>query len=64
MLIQRLLQLVVLAIVVMAGVGLLAFVLQIAGWVLGIALKVLVVLVVAAGVLRFIELVRQKKRRR
>ena len=41
----------------MAGLGLLVFVLQIAGWLLGLALKVLVVLVVAAGVLRFIELV-------
>ncbi|HEX8299170.1 MAG TPA: hypothetical protein VF594_08430 [Rubricoccaceae bacterium] len=64
MLIQRLLQLVVLAIVLMAALGLLVFVLQIAGWLFGIALKVLVVLIIAAGVLRFIELVREKQRRR
>ena len=64
MLIQRLLQLVVIAIVVMAGLALLVFVLQLAGLLLGLALKVLVVLVVAAGVLRFIELVKDKQRRR
>ncbi len=64
MLIQRLLQLVVIAIVVMAGLGLLVFVLQMAGWMFGLALKVLVVLVVAAGVLRFVELVREKQRKR
>ena len=64
MLIQRLLQLVVIAIVLMAGLGLLVFVLQIAGWLLVLALKVLAVLVVGAGVLRFIELVRAKQRTR
>lgn len=64
MLIQRLLQLVVLAIVVMAGLGLLVFVLNLAGWLLGLALKVLAVLVVAAAVLRLIELVKQKQRTR
>lgn len=64
MLIHRLLQLVVLAIVLMAALGLLVFVLQIAGWLFGLALKVLAVLIVAAGVLRFIELVREKQRRR
>ena len=64
MLIQRLLQLVVIAIVVMAGLGLLVFVLQLTAWLLGLALKVLVVLVVAAGVLRFVELVRDKQRQR
>ena len=35
-----------------------------AGWLFGLALKVLAVLIVAAGVLRFIELVREKQRRR
>lgn len=64
MLIQRLLQLVVIAIVVMAGLGLLVFVLKLTGWLLGLALKVLVVLVVAAAVLRFVELVRDKQRQR
>lgn len=64
MLIQRLLQLLVIAIVVMAGLGLLVFVLKMAGWLLGLALKVLLVLVVAAAVLRFVELVREKQRGR
>lgn len=64
MLIQRLLQLVVLAIVVMAGLGLLVFVLNLAGWLFGLALKVLAVLVVAAAVLRLVELVKQKQRTR
>lgn len=64
MLIQRLLQLVVLAIVVMVGLGLLVFVLNLAGWLLGLALKVLAVLVVAAAVLRLVELVKQKQRTR
>lgn len=64
MLIQRLLQLVVIAIVLMAGLGLLVFVLQISAWLLVLALKVLAVLVVGAGVLRFIELVREKQHRR
>ena len=64
MLIQRLLHLVVIAIVLMAGLGLLMFVLQIAGWLLVLALKVLAVLVVGAGALRFVELVREKQHRR
>ena len=64
MLIQRLIQLVVIAIVVMAGLGVLAFVLQLAGWLLGFAVKVLLVLMVVAAVLRFVELVREKQGRR
>lgn len=64
MLIQRLLQLLVLAIVVMAALGLLVFVLKMAGWLLGLALRLLVVLVVAAAVLRFVELYRAKQRPR
>lgn len=64
MLIQRLLQLVVIAIVVIAAVGLLVFVLQIAGVLLGLAVKVLVVLVIAAAVLRFIEVLKEKQGRR
>jgi len=64
MLIQRLLQLVVIAIVLMAGLGLLAFVVGQLWWLFGVAIKVLLVLVVAAGVLRFVELVREKQRGR
>lgn len=63
MLIQRLLQLLVVAIVVMAAFSLLVFVLKLAGWILGVGLKVLIVLVIVAAVLRFIELLREKQRR-
>lgn len=63
MLIQRLLQILLLAIVVMAAFSLLAFVLKMAGWLLGLAVRVVLVLIVVAAVLRFVELVRQKSRR-
>ena len=62
MLIQRLLQILLLAIVVMAAFSVLAFVLRLAGWLLTLAVWVVVVLVVVAVVLRFVELVRQKSR--
>lgn len=64
MLIQRLLQLLGLAIVLMAAVAVLALVLRLAGWLLHLAAWVFVVLVGAAAVLRFIELVRAKQRGR
>ncbi len=63
MLIQRLLQILLLAIVVIAAFALLAFVLKLAGWLLGLAVQVVIVLIVVAAVLRFIELVRDKSRR-
>lgn len=63
MLIQRLLQILLLAIVVMAAFSLLAFVLKLAGWLLGLAVQVVLVLIVVAAVLRFVELLRQKSRR-
>ena len=63
MLIQRLLQLLVLAIVLVAAFSLLAFVLKLAGWLLALAVRVIVVLLVVAAVLRFVELVRDKGRR-
>ncbi len=63
MLIQRLLQILLLAIVLMAAFSLLAFVLKLAGWLLGLAIQVVLVLVVVAAILRFIELVRDKARR-
>lgn len=63
MLIQRLLQILILAIVVMAAFSLLVFVLNVAGWLLSLAVKVVIVLIVAAAVLRFIELVKEKTRR-
>lgn len=63
MLIQRLLQILLAAIVLVAAFGVLAFVLKLAGWLLGLVIKVVLVLVVVAAVLRFIELVREKSRR-
>ena len=63
MLIQRLLQILLAAIVLVAAFGVLAFVLQLAGWLLGLVIKVVLVLVVVAAVLRFVELVRDKARR-
>ena len=62
MLIQRLLQILLLAIVVMAAFSVLAFVLKLAGWLLTLAIWVVVVLVVVAAGLRFVELVREKSR--
>lgn len=63
MLIQRLLQILLLAIVMVAAFSLLAFVLKLAGWLLGLAIKVVIVLIVVAAVLRFVELFRAKSRR-
>lgn len=63
MLIQRLLQILVLAIVLVAAFGLLALVLDLVGWLLALAVRVIIVLVVVAAVLRFVELVRDKSRR-
>ncbi len=62
MLIQRLLQILLLAIVLMAAFGVLALVLQLAGWLIRLAIWVGVVLVCVAVVLRFVELVREKSR--
>ncbi len=63
MLIQRLLQILLAAIVLVAAFGVLAFVLKLAGWLLGLVVKVVLVLIVVAAVLRFVELVREKARR-
>ena len=63
MLIQRLLQILLLAIVLMAAFSVLAFVLKLGGWLLGLAVKVVVVLVIVAALLRLVELVREKSRR-
>ena len=62
MLIQRLLQILLLAIVVMAAFSVLAVVLKLAGWLLKLAVWVVVVLVAVAAVLRFVELLREKSR--
>jgi CHASE2 domain-containing sensor protein len=63
MLIQRLLQILLAAIVLVAAFGVLAFVLKLAGWLLGLVVKVVIVLIVVAAVLRFFELIREKARR-
>jgi len=63
MLIQRLLQILLVAIVLVAAFGVLGFVLKLTGWLLWLLVKVVLVLVVVAGVLRFIELLRAKLRR-
>ncbi|PAP76176.1 hypothetical protein [Rubrivirga marina] len=63
MLIQRLLQILLAAIVLVAAFGVLAFVLKLAGWLLGLVVKVVIVLIVVAAVLRFFELVWEKTRR-
>ena len=63
MLIQRLLQILLVAIVLVAAFGALGFVLKAAGWLLSLAVKVVLVLIVVAAVLRFVELVRKKARR-
>ena len=64
MLIQRLLHLLGLAIVLVVAVAVLGVVLKLAGWLLRLAAWVVVVLLIGAAVLRFIELVREKQRGR
>ena len=61
MLIQRLLQLLGLAIVAMVAVMLLGLVLRLAVWVLKVGAWVLVVLMVVAAALRLVELVQEKR---
>lgn len=63
MLIQRLLQILLAAIVLVVAFGVLGVVLKLAGWLLWLVVKVVIVLVVVAGILRFIELMREKSRR-
>lgn len=63
MLIQRLLQILLVAIVLVAAFSVLGFVLKLAGWLLWLLVKVVLVLVVVAAVLRFVELLRAKLRR-
>ncbi len=63
MLIQRLLQLMLGAIVLLVAFALLAFLFKVGLVLLGLGLRVLVILLVVAAVLRFIELLRQRRRR-
>ena len=58
---DQVLRLIVVAIVLMVAFSLLAFLLQIGSFLLSLAVKILVVLLLVAVVLRFIDLLRGKK---
>lgn len=62
MTIERVLRLLLVAVVLMVAVSLLSVLLHVGAWLLGFAVQVLVVLLVLAAGLRLIELVRQKRR--
>lgn len=62
MLIQRLLQLMLVAIVLMVALALLAFLFKIGMALLGFGLRILVVLLIVAAILRFFELLRDRRR--
>ncbi|MDX1440050.1 MAG: hypothetical protein R3284_09120 [Rubricoccaceae bacterium] len=62
MIIQRLLQLVLIAIVLMVALALLSVLFKIGMALLGIGIKVLILLLIGAVVLRFIELIRENRR--
>lgn len=62
MLIQRILQLLLVAIVLMVAFTLLSFLFKIGMALLGIGLKLLVLLLIVAAVLRFFELLRERRR--
>lgn len=61
MTIQRILQFILVAIVLMVAFSLLVFLLQLGAWLLGKLLWVLVLLLAVAAVLRFFELLREKR---
>lgn len=62
MLIQRILQLLLVAIVLMVAFALLSFLFQIGSWLLSKALGLLILLLIVAAVLRFFELLRERRR--
>jgi protein-S-isoprenylcysteine O-methyltransferase Ste14 len=62
MTIQRILQFVLVIIVLMVGFSLLVFLLQIGQALLSIGLRLLLILLVIAAVLRFFEILRNKRR--
>lgn len=61
MTIQRILQFILVAIVLMVAFSLLVFLLRIGTVLLGLGLKLLLILLVIAAVLRFFELLAQKR---
>jgi hypothetical protein len=58
---DQILRLIVVAIVLMVAFSLLGFLLSVGSWLLGLAVKILVILLVVAVVLRFIDLLRGKQ---
>lgn len=60
MLIQRILQLLVIALVVLVAISLVTFLLNVGKVVLALALKVLLLLLIVAAVLRFFEHLRNR----
>ncbi|MEM1043565.1 MAG: hypothetical protein AAGI91_13160 [Bacteroidota bacterium] len=62
MTIQRILQVILVAIVLMVAFSLLVFLLRIGTVLLGLGLKILLCLLVVAAILRFFELLAQKRR--
>lgn len=61
MTIQRILQFILVAIVLMVAFSLLVFLLRIGTVLLGLGLKLLLILLVIAAILRFFELLAQKR---
>ncbi len=62
MTIQRILQVILVAIVLMVAFSLLVFLLRIGTALLGFGLKILLLLLIVAAILRFFELLAQKRR--
>ena len=62
MTVERVLRLILVAVVLMVAVSLLGVLLKVGAWLLGAAFQVLVVLLIVAAGLRFMELLKQKRR--
>ena len=62
MTIQRILQFILVAIVLMVAFSLLVFLLRIGTVLLGLGLKLLLIVLVIAAILRFFEILAQKRR--
>jgi hypothetical protein len=62
MLIQRILQLMLVAVVLLAAFALLAVLFNVLGALLGLAFRVLIILLIVAVVLRFFEALRNRRR--
>jgi len=61
MVLQRLLQFIFVAIVLMVAFSLLVFLLQIGQVLLGVGLRLLLILLVVAAILRFFDVLREKR---